>query len=384
MLTEEHVRRAEEMIRKGYDEKKIKRVLGLPEEEFKLALEVARARIKAKDKFSRTDLWFDLEGLRYATHEVVANYRGRRLKEQGVESIADVSCGVGIQLIFFAKHGIRAVGVDIDPLKIEFAKRNAEKYGVNIEFLVGDSLSPEIIEKIDAEVIFSDPARPPEVPERNLEDLLPSPLKVYEAYREKTEAFIFDLPPQIRREKVPWKGEFEYIDLYGHVNRLTFYTEPLAKAERSAVILPQGARLESNPNLKNIVEEAEIPGKYLYEIPQAIDYADLINELFHKVRGELKLLLREKRRILATGDEEVKSEYFKRSYVVVATMPFHPVRINDFLRKEGYGRATLRMSVPEEEYWRIRRKIEQGLKGEKRAFVFKVRDLAVIAESLDQ
>ncbi|AMM53791.1 class I SAM-dependent methyltransferase [Pyrococcus kukulkanii] len=384
MLTEEHVRTAEEMIRKGYDEKKIRRALGLPEEEFKLALEVARARIKAKDKFSRTDLWFDLEGLRYATHEVVADYRGRRLKKQGVESIADVSCGVGIQLIFFAKHGIRAIGVDIDPLKIEFAKRNAEKYGVNIEFLVGDSLSPDIVEKIDAEVIFSDPARPPEVPERNLEDLLPSPLKVYEAYKEKAEAFIFDLPPQIRREKVPWKGEFEYIDLYGHVNRLTFYTEPLAKADRSAVILPQEARLESDPNLENIVEEAETPGKYLYEIPQAIDYADLINELFHKVKGELKLLLREKRRILATGDDEVKSDYFKRSYVVIATMPFHPVRINDFLRKEGYGRATLRMSVPEEEYWRIRRKIEQGLKGEKRAFVFKVRDLAVIAESLDQ
>ncbi|MFA4669436.1 methyltransferase domain-containing protein [Pyrococcus kukulkanii] len=384
MLTEEHVRTAEEMIRKGYDEKKIRRALGLPEEEFKLALEVARARIKAKDKFSRTDLWFDLEGLRYATHEVVADYRGRRLKKQGVESIADVSCGVGIQLIFFAKHGIRAIGVDIDPLKIEFAKRNAEKYGVNIEFLVGDSLSPDIVEKIDAEVIFSDPARPPEVPERNLEDLLPSPLKVYEVYKEKAEAFIFDLPPQIRREKVPWKGEFEYIDLYGHVNRLTFYTEPLAKAERSAVILPQEARLESDPNLENIVEEAETPGKYLYEIPQAIDYADLINELFHKVKGELKLLLREKRRILATGDDEVKSDYFKRSYVVIATIPFHPVRINDFLRKEGYGRATLRMSVPEEEYWRIRRKIEQGLKGEKRAFVFKVRDLAVIAESLDQ
>ncbi|MFA4662209.1 class I SAM-dependent methyltransferase [Pyrococcus kukulkanii] len=384
MLTEEHVRTAEEMIRKGYDEKKIRRALGLPEEEFKLALEVARARIKAKDKFSRTDLWFDLEGLRYATHEVVADYRGRRLKKQGVESIADVSCGVGIQLIFFAKHEIRAIGVDIDPLKIEFAKRNAEKYGVNIEFLVGDSLSPDIVEKIDAEVIFSDPARPPEVPERNLEDLLPSPLKVYEAYKEKAEAFIFDLPPQIRREKVPWKGEFEYIDLYGHVNRLTFYTEPLAKAERSAVILPQEARLESDPNLENIVEEAETPGKYLYEIPQAIDYADLINELFHKVKGELKLLLREKRRILATGDDEVKSDYFKRSYVVIATIPFHPVRINDFLRKEGYGRATLRMSVPEEEYWRIRRKIEQGLKGEKRAFVFKVRDLAVIAESLDQ
>jgi len=345
-------------------------------------LEVARARIKAKDKFSRNDLWFNLEGLRYATHEAVADYRGKRLKEQGIKSIADVSCGVGIQLIFFAKHGIRSVGVDIDPIKIEFARRNAEKYGVKVEFMVGDSLSPEVVEKIDADVIFSDPARPPEVPERNLEDLLPSPLKVYEAYKKRVDAFIFDLPPQIRREKVPWEGEFEYIDLFGHLNRLTFYTEPLAKAERSAVILPQGVRLESDPDLENIVEETKEPRRYLYEIPQAIDYANLINELFHKVKGDLKLLLREKRRILATSNDEVESDYFKRSYIVVKTMPFHPVRINDFLRKEGYGRATLRINIDEKEYWRVRKKIEAGLKGEKRAFVFKVGNLAIIAEEL--
>lgn len=183
MISEESVKLAEELIRKGYSEKKIRSLLKLPENDFKLALEVARARIKAKDKFSRNDLWFNLEGLRYATHEAVADYRGKRLKEQGIKSIADVSCGVGIQLIFFAKHGIRSVGVDIDPIKIEFARRNAEKYGVKVEFMVGDSLSPEVVEKIDADVIFSDPARPPEVPERNLEDLLPSPLKVYEAYK---------------------------------------------------------------------------------------------------------------------------------------------------------------------------------------------------------
>ncbi|BAA30324.1 class I SAM-dependent methyltransferase [Pyrococcus horikoshii] len=382
MISEESVKLAEELIRKGYSEKKIRSLLKLPENDFKLALEVARARIKAKDKFSRNDLWFNLEGLRYATHEAVADYRGKRLKEQGIKSIADVSCGVGIQLIFFAKHGIRSVGVDIDPIKIEFARRNAEKYGVKVEFMVGDSLSPEVVEKIDADVIFSDPARPPEVPERNLEDLLPSPLKVYEAYKKRVDAFIFDLPPQIRREKVPWEGEFEYIDLFGHLNRLTFYTEPLAKAERSAVILPQGVRLESDPDLENIVEETKEPRRYLYEIPQAIDYANLINELFHKVKGDLKLLLREKRRILATSNDEVESDYFKRSYIVVKTMPFHPVRINDFLRKEGYGRATLRINIDEKEYWRVRKKIEAGLKGEKRAFVFKVGNLAIIAEEL--
>ncbi|BAD84996.1 hypothetical protein, conserved [Thermococcus kodakarensis KOD1] len=379
-ITEEKIREAEELIKRGYSEKKLRARLG---KDWELIAEIARARIRAKDKFSRSDLWMDMEGLRYATHEVVAKYRAERLKEFGVESIADVSCGIGIQLIFYAMKVERAYGIDIDPLKIEFARRNAEKYGVsNIEFINADSLSPETVERVDAEVVFSDPARPPEAPERDLEGLLPSPLKIYEAYKKKTRAFIFDLPPQMKREKVPWKGEFEYIDLFGALNRLTFYTEPLARAERSAVILPAGARLESDPSLEDIVEWADRPGDYLYEIPQSIDYADLINELFHRLPVEARMLLREKRRVLATGDEPIKSPYLKRTYSVVGVLPFHPVRINDFLRKEGFGRATLRISVPESEYWRIRKKIEENLRGERRAFVFKVGEKAVIAEEL--
>lgn len=380
MITEEQVQLAVDMIRRGLDERKLRAKLG---EEWKLIAEIARARIRARDKFSRDDLWMDLEGLRYATHEEVARYRAERLGELGVRSIADVSCGIGIQLIFYAMKVDKAYGIDIDPLKVEFARRNAEKYGVdNIEFINADSLSRDVIEMIDADVIFSDPARPPEMPERRLEDLLPSPLEVYEAYRSKTDAFIFDLPPQMRRERVPWRGEFEYIDLFGALNRLTFYTEPLARAERSAVILPAGARLESAPDLENIVEWTEKPGQYLYEIPQSVDYADLINELFHALNADVRMLLREKRRILATGDGEIRSPYLKRTYAVVGVVPFHPVRINDFLRREGFGRATLRISVPEGEYWKVRRRIEANLKGDRRAFVFQFGKLAIIAEGL--
>ncbi|ANF23460.1 class I SAM-dependent methyltransferase [Thermococcus piezophilus] len=379
-IKEEQINLAVEMLRKGLDEKKLRAKLG---ENWEEIAEIARARIRARDKFSRDDLWMDLEGLRYATHEVVARYRAERLAEFGVKSIADVSCGIGIQLIFYAMKVEKAYGVDIDPKKIEFARKNAEKYGVrNIEFINADSLAPETIEHIDADVIFSDPARPPEMPERRLEDLLPSPLEVYEAYKAKTDAFIFDLPPQIRRERVPWKGEFEYIDLFGHLNRLTFYFETLAKADRSAVMLPKGVRLESDPNLENIVTWTEEPKAYLHEIPQAVDYADLINELFHAVHGNLKMLLREKRRVLATSDEKIQSDYFKRSYVIVGVTKFHPLRINDFLRKEGFGRATLRISIPENEYWRFRKRIEANLTGERRAFVFQFKDKAIIAETL--
>lgn len=380
MIGEEGVKLAVEALRRGLDPKGLKAKLG---EDWAEAVEIARARLKAGNKFSRDDLWMDREGLRYATHEAVAKYRSERLKESGVRSLADVSCGVGIQLIFYAMNLDRAYGIDIDPRRIEYAKRNAEKYGVdNIEFIAADSLSPETVERIDADVVFSDPARPPAAPERNLEGLLPSPLEVYRVYREKTDLFIFDLPPQIRREKVPWRGEFEYIDLNGALNRLTFYFEGLARTGRSAVLLPAGMRIEERSGLENVVEWSDEVMGYLYEIPPAVAYADLINELFHLLPGNPKMLLKDKRRVIATGTDEIKSEYLKRTYVVIDAVPFHPMRINDVLKREGFGRATLRVSVPDSEYWSLRKRIESGLRGDRRAFVFEFNRRAIIAEPL--
>ncbi|NJE02543.1 methyltransferase, partial [Thermococcus sp. JdF3] len=67
---------------------------------------------------------------------------------------------------------------------------------------------------------------------------------------------------------------------------------------------------------------------------------------------------------------------------VVGVTKFHPLRINDFLRREGFGRATLRISIPENEYWRFRKRIEANLKGDRRAFIFQFKDRAIIAEAL--
>ncbi len=102
------------------------------------------------------------------------------------------------------------------------------------------------------------------------------------------------------------------------------------------------------------------------------------------MKADAKMLIRQKRRVLATGgDEKLRSPYLKRTYAVVGVVPFHPVRINDFLRREGFGRATLRISVPDGgEYWKIRRRIEVNLRGgDRRAFVFQIGgETAVIAE----
>ncbi len=383
MLTDSLISAVKELLARGFEKRKIYQILGdRTIEELEEAIEIARAQLRSRDKFSRDDLWMDLEGLRYATHETVAEYRAGRLANEGVKTIADVSCGVGIQLIFYARVVSKAYGVDICRRRIKYAMENARKYGVadKIEFMVADSLNPETVGRIDADVIYSDPARPPDSPERRLEELVPSPLKIYRSYSSKTDSFIFDLPPQIRRSRVPWKGEFEYIDLMGALNRLTFYTEPLSETERRAVLLPQKVAIKSDPDLENIVDLTDSACDYIYEISPAIDRADLINELFHMLNVPMKLLLREPRRVLATGDDLPDPRYFKRIYLKVATVRFHPLRINEILRREGFGRATLRFSVAPGEYWKLRRRIEKDLRGERRAFIFRIGDKALILE----
>lgn len=56
------------------------------------------------------------------------------------DNVLDVCCGTGDQLFCFAKSGIEAVGMDIDPKMIHVAKKRKDKLGIrNISFLTGDA-----------------------------------------------------------------------------------------------------------------------------------------------------------------------------------------------------------------------------------------------------
>jgi ubiquinone/menaquinone biosynthesis C-methylase UbiE len=57
-------------------------------------------------------------------------YRGKRLLEVG--------CGVGIDLIRFARGGAEAVGIDLAEVSIDLAKKNFESHGLTADLRVGD------------------------------------------------------------------------------------------------------------------------------------------------------------------------------------------------------------------------------------------------------
>lgn len=107
--------------------------------------------------FSRYDegIKMDEEGWFSVTPECIAQHQASRMFSGGL--IVDAFTGVGGNAIQFALRGDHVIAIDIDPLKIEYARHNAAIYGVvdHIEFIVGDFF--KIAPNLKADSIFLSP-----------------------------------------------------------------------------------------------------------------------------------------------------------------------------------------------------------------------------------
>ncbi|XP_075405789.1 trimethylguanosine synthase [Tenrec ecaudatus] len=110
--------------------------------------------------FSRFDdgIKLDKEGWFSVTPEKIAEHIASRVGESFTGSIVvDAFCGVGGNTIQFALTGNTVIAIDIDPVKIDLARNNAEVYGVadKIEFICGDFLL--LASHLKADVVFLSP-----------------------------------------------------------------------------------------------------------------------------------------------------------------------------------------------------------------------------------
>jgi precorrin-6B methylase 2 len=325
------------------------------------------------------------EGLRFATPEVVARYRAGRLR---CDVLADISCGIGGQAVCFAKECGSVIGIDIDGERLECARRNAVVYGVdNITFIEGDALSPQVVEQVadaDADVIFSDPARPAEEDVRQTDSLRPGIPVVMEAYRDVTSSFAFEAPPQMPPERIDFNCEREYLSVDGQLNRLTLYFGPLKRCERSAVVLKGGRhyRLESGVAAPVVIQEVDEPRVYAFEPDPAVVKAGLLGELAGGLGGKVELVRIDARRSLLTSDVLLESLFFKHRYRVLDRVPLDCGKVNRSLMGYGIGKAVIRFRIAPEKYWDARNRIENGLMGEGAAHLFEIADQVYVCEKI--
>jgi SAM-dependent methyltransferase len=321
------------------------------------------------------------EGLQLSTPEIVAKYIARRLK---TDIIADLGCGIGGQVIFFARECKNVYAVERNPEKLEYAKENCRLYDVdNVEFILGDALSPEIKEKVsDADIIFSDPARPLSEKERTLENLEPSIPEIIKIYFDVTPDLAFHAPPQMPPERIVLDCEREYLSLNGQLNRLTLYLGSLKSCDRSAVVLPGGERLGSFD--ASGIRKSPICD-YLYEPEPSVVKAKLLNELSHNLAKEntdVFFYKGDDRRTLLTSSTLIESDFFKDSYRAIANTENDMTKLKEILKSQKAKNVVLRFDIDPKNYWEIRTRLEEGLAGTRTLHVFGFGNELIVCEKI--
>ena len=75
-------------------------------------------------------MYFTPDGLEQATRLPVATHRAARLARPPTPAPLDLGCGIGGDLLAFARAGLTAAGVDLDPLRVAVAAANLAALGL--------------------------------------------------------------------------------------------------------------------------------------------------------------------------------------------------------------------------------------------------------------
>ncbi len=81
-----------------------------------------------------SEFWLQLEPRQLLTSFV------HRLPESG--RALDAACGVGINAVYLAKHGLKVFGIDISEYALRLANRHSKKMGLSLEVVVADLSHP--------------------------------------------------------------------------------------------------------------------------------------------------------------------------------------------------------------------------------------------------
>ncbi len=201
-------------------------------------VETTLLRRRAADKLPGTGDWlFTDEALQQASAVSVALHRAQRLAGAVVH---DVTCSIGTELAALAGTAARAVGSDIDPVRLAMARHNV---GAGTDLCRADALHPITRDA----VVLADPARRGGGRRRfNPRDYLPPLDQLLDTYRDRD--FVVKCAPGIDFDalrRLGFGGEIEVTSLGGSVREACLWSVGLAEpgVQRRASILNRGEQL---------------------------------------------------------------------------------------------------------------------------------------------
>ncbi|GAA3337025.1 class I SAM-dependent methyltransferase [Amorphoplanes nipponensis] len=293
-----------------------------------------RRRAAAKFGAAAATMLFTRAGFEQATRAVVADRRAARLRAAGVETLADLGCGLGSDALAAARRGIRVYAVDADPLTAALAAANAEAAGlahlVTVECADATSVP---VERYDA--VFADPARRRAGRGRVMDPRSWSPSWDFIAtLPQRVPRTVLKLAPGIDHALLPAGAEGEWVSVDGDLVEAAFWCGPLAEFPRRAILLPAARELTGSGVAAAPVGPV---GAYLYDPDPAVVRSHLVAEFAASIGGRI-------------ADPEIAYVYtdtavdtgFARRLEITDVLPFSLKRLRSLLRDRQVGRLEIR------------------------------------------
>lgn len=298
------------------------------------ALTQVRLRQRAAAKFGplAQRLYFTPEGLEQATRLRVAEHRAARVALAEPGSVLDVGCGIGGDLVAFARAGLTVAGIDSDPLRVEVARANLAS--LDLPGAVQEAEAADL-DLTGFGLVFADPARRTAAGRVfDVDGWSPSWPFVVSLLRQVA---CVKVAPGIPHGLVPPGVEAEFVSDDGDVKETVLWSPVLATVRRRATVLRGGGLATLTEEDDPGVVEARSPGRFLYEPDGAVIRAGLVTAVAAGVNG---WLLDE--HIAYISSEDAFTTPFARSYEVLEELPFKEKPLRAALHERGVGRLTIK------------------------------------------
>ena len=275
-------------------------------------------------------MFFTREALEQATRARVAAHRAARVAVAG-PSVVDLTCGIGGDLIAFARAGLTTAGVDLDPLRVEMARANLAALGLGGAVGLADAVTLDVAPFGTA---YADPGRRTGKGRSfHADDWTPPWTFVEGLLRGRA---VVKAAPGIPHSLVPDGVEAEWVSDAGEVKEAVLWSPALATARRRATVIGRGG-------LATLTEEDD-PGAgtgqvggVLYEPDGAVIRAGLVTAVAAGVDGRLL----DPKIAYVTGDAPFRTP-FATSYRVVEELPYREKQLRAALRERGIGPLTIK------------------------------------------
>ena len=297
-----------------------------------------RGKAVAKFGADAARMYFTHDALEQSTRMSVAVHRATRLAASGAESVVDLGCGIGGDLIALARAGLAVRGVELDPVRAAIAAANLQALGLDGEVVCGDALEATIGPD---EVAFIDPARR-DARGRTFStaDLQPPWEWVCELLAGRAVAKVM---PGLAHDAVPAGVEAEWVSDGGDLVEACLWGAPFATTTRRATVLPSGAGLVSEGEPVAVGDT----GPYLYEPDDAVIRAGLVMELAATIEGWLP-----DPHIAYVSSAQAVTTPLAKGFRVIEELPFRDKPLKAALQARGTGTLTIKKRgvdiVPEE------------------------------------